>query len=116
VIKFWEFASRFLLRTRDFKNQIGAREDDDDDDVLRRTLQLLTRRLESQVATARENLPKAAKEQPMFGLMLCMRSVLKHCTDRSALKSWVPTVVALYKVISGIVSKVLNSDSPEGQG
>jgi hypothetical protein len=45
-----------------------------------------------------------------------MRSVLKHCTDRSALKSWVPTVVALYKVISGIVSKVLNSDSPEGQG
>ena len=98
---------RLLMRTKGYKRTVLE------------TLELLTDRLEAQIAVARRDLSEAARERPMFGLLFCIRAVLTDLgrseDTRHYSREWVGRTVRACMVVSDIVSEVLNSDSPEGQ-
>ena len=97
---------RLLMRTKGYKRTVLA------------TLELLTDRLEAQIAVARKDLSEAARGRPMFGLLFCIRAVftdLGQTEEMRHYREWVGRTVRACMAVSDIVSEVLNSDSPEGQ-
>ncbi len=95
-----------------------ARERRADSKFVLSLLEKLTANLEQQVSVAERDLPTAARRHPMYGLLLCVRSLVLHETyalTNAQLNPWVRRVYPLCMTICKVVGTVLNCDSPEGQ-